>query len=72
MLEYLQLVRNVQERFEAFDLSHVPRCGNTHADSLATLATSSAQDLPRVILVEDLYVRALAHQDAPQIGRAHV
>ena len=25
-----------------------------HADSLATLATSSAQSLPRVILIEDL------------------
>ena len=67
MLEYLHLVKNMQERFEAFDLSHVSRSGNTHADSLATLATSSAQDLPRVILVEDMYVRALAHQDAPRI-----
>ena len=28
---------------------------NAHTDSLATLATSSAQDLPRVILVEDLH-----------------
>ena len=26
-----------------------------HADSLAMLATLSAQDLPRIILVEDLY-----------------
>ena len=26
-----------------------------HADSLAILATLSAQDLPRIILVEDLY-----------------
>ena len=34
---------------------HVSRSGNTHADSLATLATSSAQCLPRVILVEDLH-----------------
>ena len=33
---------------------HVPRSGNTHADSLATLATSLAQSLPRVILIEDL------------------
>ena len=33
---------------------HVPRSGNTHADSLATLATSSMQNLPRVILVKDL------------------
>ena len=64
MLEYLCLVRSIQEKFEVFDLSHVPRSGNTHADSLATLATSSAQDLPLVILVEDLYTRALTLQGA--------
>ena len=34
---------------------HIPRSGNTHADSLATLATSSMQSLPQVILVKDLY-----------------
>ena len=67
MLEYLCLVRSIQEKFEVFDLSHVPRSGNTHADSLATLATSSVQDLPRVILVEDLYTRTLTHQGAQQI-----
>ena len=44
----------MQKKFESFDLQHIPRGGNTHADSLATLATSSAQNLPRVILVEDL------------------
>ena len=55
MQEYLGQIRSMQEKFEVFDLSHVPRSGNTHADSLATLATSSAQDLPRVVLVEDLY-----------------
>ena len=27
---------------------------NTHADSLATLATFSRKDLPRIILIEDL------------------
>ena len=41
-------------KFEFFDLSYIPRSGNTHADSLATFATSSAQNLPRVIIVEDL------------------
>ena len=55
MQEYLGQVRSIQEMFEVFDLSHVPRSGNTHADSLATLATSLAQDLPRVVLMEDLY-----------------
>ena len=44
----------MQKKFELFGLQHIPRGGNTHADSLATLATSSAQNLPRVILVEDL------------------
>ena len=41
-------------KFESFDLQHILRGGNTHADSLATLATFSAQNLPRVILIEDL------------------
>ena len=44
----------MQLKFESFNLLHVPRSGNAHADSLAMLATSSAQNLPRVILVEDL------------------
>ena len=44
----------MQLGFESFSLSHVPRSGNTHANSLATIATSSAQSLPRVILIEDL------------------
>ena len=45
----------MQSKFDSFDLLHVPRGGNAHANSLAMLATSSAQDLPRVILTEDLY-----------------
>ena len=44
----------MQSKFESFNLLYVPRSGNAHADSLAMLATFSAQDLPRVILVEDL------------------
>ena len=67
MLEYLCQVRSIQEKFEVSDLSHVPRSGNTHADSLATLATSSAQELPRIVLVEDLYTQALMHHGAPRI-----
>ena len=42
-------------KFDSFDLLHVPRSGNAHADSLAMLVTSSAQDLSRVIIVEDIY-----------------
>ena len=67
MQEYLGQVKRIQENFEVFDLFHVPRSRNTHADSLATLATSSAQDLPRVVLVEDLYMQTSMHHGAPRI-----
>ena len=40
--------------FDLFSLSHISRSGNTHADSLATLATFSAGGLPRIILIEHL------------------
>ena len=67
MQEYLSQVRNMQTKFEVFDVSYVPRGGNTHADSLATLVTSSAQDLPRVILIEDLYTSTSLHKVMPRI-----
>ena len=54
MKEYLNQVRHLQSTFESFNLSQISRSRNTHADSFATLATSSTQNLPRVILVEDL------------------
>ena len=55
MQGYLSQVKCLQLKFDSFDLLHVPRSGNVHANSLVMLATSSAQDLPQVILVEDLY-----------------
>ncbi|XP_030933266.1 uncharacterized protein LOC115959101 [Quercus lobata] len=55
MQEYLVQAKRLRARFNFFSLMHVSRSGNTHVDSLATLATSSAQCLPRVILVEDLH-----------------
>ena len=48
---YLSQVKCLQSEFESFDLLHIPRSGNAHADSLTMLATSSAQNLSRVILV---------------------
>ena len=54
MQEYLSQIRHLQSGFESFNLSQVPKSRNTHANSLAILATSSTQSLPRVILVEDL------------------
>ena len=55
MQGYLSQVKCLQLKFDSFNLLHVPRSGNAHVDSLSMLVTSSAQDLPRVILVEDLY-----------------
>ena len=54
MQVYLTQVRLLQLKFESFSLLHIPKSGNTHADSLATLASFSAQSLPWVILVGDL------------------
>ena len=43
MQEYLSQVKLLQSDFEFFNLTHVSRNGNTHVDSLATLATSLEQ-----------------------------
>jgi len=54
MQGYLGKVQQLQSGFESFFIQQVSRSKNTHADSLATLATSSEHGLPWVILVEDL------------------
>ena len=54
MQEYLTRIKHLQKKFKSFNLQHIPRGGNTYADSLATLVTSSTQNLPHVILIKDL------------------
>ena len=73
MQEYLSRVKRLQSGFDFFSLSHVPRSGNTHADSLATLATSSVGDLPRIILVKHLdrvneVVKGMVHVHEVRVG----
>ena len=46
MQEYLDQAKCLRSHFDSFSLLHIPRSGNTHVDSLATLATSSYQSLP--------------------------
>ena len=46
MQEYLSQVKRLWPSFDLFSLSHISRSGNTYADSLATLATSSTRKLP--------------------------
>ena len=72
MQGYLSQVKHLQLDFESFDVSHVSRSGNTHTDSLATLATSSAQGLPRIIFVEDLYRADGVKGDMVQIHQVRV
>ncbi|XP_075640172.1 uncharacterized protein LOC142611907 [Castanea sativa] len=54
MQVYLSQVRHLQSEFKSFILQQIPRNRNTYANSLATLATFSAQSLLQIILVEDL------------------
>ena len=72
MQEYLGQVRCVQTKFESFDLSHIPRGENTHANSLATLATSSARNLPQVIIVEDLCIPTPTRKEMLQIHQVNL
>ena len=67
MQGYLSQVKCLQSEFESFDLLHIPRSGNAHANSLTMLATSSTQDLPRVIVVEALYKLTKTRRETARI-----
>ena len=72
MQEYLSQVRHLRSRFESFNLLQILRSGNTHADSLATLATSLVQGMPRIILVEDLCKPTEMKKEMVQIHQIRV
>ena len=52
MKEYLQVVRQVMSQFTKAKVIQVARGQNRHANSLATLASSMTEDVPRIIKVE--------------------
>ena len=54
MQAYLGKIKQLQAHFQEFALKQVPRCRNSRADSLATLATMSKGTLPQLIIVEEL------------------
>ena len=72
MQEYLNQVRHLQSGFESFTLLQIPKSRNTHSDSLATLTTSLAQILPRVILTEDLCKPTRKKRENVQIHQIRV
>ena len=72
MQGYLSQVKCLQSKFDSFDLLCISRNGNAHANSLAMLATSSAHDLPRVILVKDLYKPTETRRETSQVYQIRV
>nr|XP_023920168.1 uncharacterized protein LOC112031683 [Quercus suber] len=52
MKAYLEQVRLVMARFNTVKVFHIARTQNRHADSLATLASSVTEEIPRQIKVE--------------------
>jgi len=54
MQGYLAKVQHAWAQFKSFVLKQIPRGQNSHADSLAMLATSLGSSLPQVIVVEDM------------------
>lgn len=58
MIRYLNQVKRFLGNFHSFTLEQAPRSKNSHANSLATLATSIGERLSRIILVENLVTPA--------------
>ena len=52
MMKYLRLVKKTTDRFPSIKMVQVARGQNRHADSLATLASSSIEGIPQLIKVE--------------------
>ena len=52
MMEYLRLVRQVMNQFLKAKVVQVAKGQNRHVDSLATLASSLTEKMPRLIKVE--------------------
>ena len=72
MQEYLSRVKRLQPGFDLFSLSYISRSGNTHADSLATLATSSVGGLPQIILIEHMDRAGKVTKDTVRIHKVRV
>ena len=72
MQGYLSQVKCLQSGFDSFDLLHISKNGNAYNDSLAMLTTSSAQNLPQVILVEDLYKPTETRRETARIRQIRI
>ena len=63
MISYLKDVGIVKYQFKKVEISHISRGSNSHANSLATLASLVADPLPRVVSIELLPFSNLTPSD---------
>ena len=66
MQGYLAKVKQAWAQFRSFVLKQIPRGQNSHADSLAMLATSLRSILPQVVIVKDMTTSSL--EEKPLVG----
>ena len=59
MKQYLQVVKQVMNKFHTASVAQIPRRQNRHADSLTTLASLVTKDISRLIKVELLGERSI-------------
>ena len=52
MISYIKEVGILKYQLKKVDIPHISRGGNSHANSLATLASSMEDPLPRIVTVE--------------------
>lgn len=65
-------MKQLQSKFKVFSIKQVHRSKNVHAESLATLATSLGEGLPRIIMVEDLVASSWDNQVLVRVNVVHV
>ena len=61
MSQYLKLFEVLRANFQKVNMVRVPRNQNNHANSLATLTSSSDECVPRMIFVELLEQSSIVH-----------
>ena len=54
LVEYLRLVNFLRKSFDRVKVTQISRGKNSHADSLATLASSVEDSVPRIISMEEV------------------
>ena len=66
MATYLVIVKQAIRRFKAFQISHIPRAENNHADALLKLASATNPIITKMISVTHLQLPSI-HLDSQQV-----